>query len=171
MLCAGLWLGGHPAKLPGFLRDAFVDGSAGLNAEATEVIEDNYYRQVRPTELSNSSLQGMVRGLRRRYHDRFSDYFSPESLEQLQRGDRRPVLRDRPRASPRSRRGLRVDQVFKGSPADEGGIEVGDVIVSVDGDSIAGAEQRSGDGEDQGAGRDRGDDRRARPDERQGRAS
>ena len=21
-LCAGLWLGGHPAKLPGFLRDA-----------------------------------------------------------------------------------------------------------------------------------------------------
>ena len=26
----------------------------------------------------------MVRGLRRRYHDRFSEYFSPEALEALQ---------------------------------------------------------------------------------------
>ena len=35
VLAAGLWLGGHPAKLPPPLRDAFVDESAGLNAEAT----------------------------------------------------------------------------------------------------------------------------------------
>ncbi len=46
VLCAGIWLGGHPAKLPDFVRDRFVDASAGLNVEATELIEDNYYRPV-----------------------------------------------------------------------------------------------------------------------------
>jgi hypothetical protein len=30
-LCTGIWLGGHPGKLPEFLRDRFVDDSAGLN--------------------------------------------------------------------------------------------------------------------------------------------
>ena len=62
------------------LRDRFVDESAGLTAEATELIEDNYFREVGQTELTNASLQGMVRGLRRRHRDRFSDYFSPEAL-------------------------------------------------------------------------------------------
>src|SRR5829696_3979364 len=80
VLAAGLWLGGHPAKLPGTVSDVFVGGHAGLNVEATEAIEENYYREVSPDELTNASLQGMVRGLRKRYDDRFSDYFSPESL-------------------------------------------------------------------------------------------
>jgi len=69
MLCAGLWLGGHPAHLPPFLRGALVGGNAGLNVEATEAIEENYFREVSPDELTNSSLQGMVRGLRKRYED------------------------------------------------------------------------------------------------------
>ena len=30
-LCLGLWLGGHPAKLPEFLRDHFVGAPAGLD--------------------------------------------------------------------------------------------------------------------------------------------
>ncbi len=80
-LVAGLWLGGHPAKLPEFLRDRFVGSTGGLTAEAAEVIEDNYYRPVGNTELGNASLQGMVRELRKRHDDRFTDYFSPESLE------------------------------------------------------------------------------------------
>jgi C-terminal processing protease CtpA/Prc len=80
MLAAGLWIGGHPARMPQALRDLFVDESAGLTAEASELIEDNYYRPVGQANLIDSSLQGMVRGLRRRYGDRFSDYFSPEML-------------------------------------------------------------------------------------------
>jgi carboxyl-terminal processing protease len=36
------------------------------------------------------------------------------------------------------KKGLRVVKVFHGSPAEEGGIEVGDTIVSVEGESIAG---------------------------------
>ncbi len=136
-LCAGLWLGAHPSGLPGFVRDAFVGEPAGLTGEAAEVIEDNYYRSVGRTELGNSSLQGMVRELRRRHHDRFSDYFSPEALESFNQeieghfsGIGLSVIE--------VKRGLRVARVFPGSPAAAAGIEVGDTVVSVGGKSIAG---------------------------------
>ncbi|HEX7059525.1 MAG TPA: S41 family peptidase [Solirubrobacterales bacterium] len=137
VLCAGIWLGGHPAKLPSFLRDPFVDGSAGLTAEATELIQDNYYRPVGDAELTDSSLDGMVRGLRRRYRDRFSEYFSPESLARFNE-----AISGRfsgiGLAVTEVKRGLRVERVFDDSPAAKAGIGVGDTIVSVNGDSIAG---------------------------------
>lgn len=136
-LCAGLWLGGHPSKLPEFLRKPFVGSAAGLNVEATEVIKDNYYRPVGGTELSNSSLQGMVRELRKRHHDRFSEYFSPESLEGFNQEIEGRFSGVGLSVVP-VKRGLRVVQVFHGSPADKAGIDPGDTIVSVDGDSIAG---------------------------------
>lgn len=136
-LCAGLWLGGHPTMLPEIIRDPFVGGPAGLTAEAAEVIEDTYFRPVGETALGNASLQGMVRDLRRRNDDRFSEYFSPEQLESFNEaiegrfsGVGLSVVE--------ARRGLRVVEVFPGSPAKRAGIAPGEVIVSVDGDSIAG---------------------------------
>jgi carboxyl-terminal processing protease len=137
VLCAGIWLGGHPAKLPEFLRDRFVDDSAGLNLEATELIEDNYFRSVGPTELTNASLQGMVREIRRRHHDRFSDYFSPEALASFDEAISGRFSGIGLTVS-QVKQGLRVDSVFPDSPAKEAGIEPGELIVSVDGDSIAG---------------------------------
>lgn len=137
VLAAGLWLGGHPAKMPPPLRDLFVDDSAGLTAEASELIEDNYYRSVPQGHLIDSSLRGMVRGLRQRYNDRFSEYFSAEMLARFTEeiegrfsgiGLSVTEVKD----------GLRVEQVFKRSPAEAAGIEGGATIVSVDGRSIAG---------------------------------
>ncbi len=137
MLAAGLWIGGHPAKMPPALRDLFVDESAGLTAEASELIEDNYYRQVSQGKLIDSSLQGMVRGLRRHYGDRFSEYFSAEMLarftEEIEGRFSGIGL-----SVTEGKQGLQVERVFKGSPAEKAGIEVGDTIVSVDGRSIAG---------------------------------
>lgn len=137
VLCAGIWLGGHPGNLPGFLRDAFVSTPASLTAEATETIEDNYFRSVGGTELSNSSLQGMVRELRRRNHDRFSEYFSPQNLESFSQSIEGHFSGIGLSVVP-VKRGLRAAQVFPGSPAEQAGIEVGDTVVSVDGESIAG---------------------------------
>jgi carboxyl-terminal processing protease len=137
MLAAGLWIGGHPSHMPPLLREAFVDESGGLTAEASELIEDDYFRPVSGGELVDSSLQGMVRGLRRHYSDRFSEYFSPEALERFDEeisgrfsgvGLTVTQVKD----------GLAVETVFKGSPAERGGLRVGDTIVSVDGHSIAG---------------------------------
>jgi carboxyl-terminal processing protease len=137
VLCLGLWLGGHPERLPEFLRDRFVAAPAGLTGEAAEVIRDNYFRPVGDTELGNASLQGMVRELRRRHDDRFSEYFSPESLEGFNQqiegrfsGIGLTVTQ--------VKRGLRATRVFAGSPAARAGIVPGDTIVSVDGEPIAG---------------------------------
>lgn len=136
-LCVGIWLGGHPAKLPDFLRDPFVDETAALSAEAAELVEDNYFRRVPEDELAGSSLRGMVRGLRRRYRDRFSAYFSPrmrESFDEEISGRFSGIGIGITAVG----RGLRADRVFPRSPAARAGIEVGDVVVSVDGRSLAG---------------------------------
>ena len=136
MLAVGLWIGGHPAKMPPVFRDVFVDDSAGLNAEATELIEDNYYREVDEQDLTNASLQGMVKDLRRRYDDRFSEYLSPRLLDYFNEsisgrfsGIGLSVTK--------VEEGLQVASVFPRSPAEQAGIEAGDVIVSVEGESIA----------------------------------
>lgn len=137
-LCLGLWLGGHPARLPEFIREHVVDSPATLTAEAAEVLEDSYYRPVGATELSNSSLQGMVRELRKRHkEDRFTEYFSPESLESFNQQIEGRFSGVGISVVP-VKRGLRAVQVFHGSPAAGAGIAVGDTIVSVEGDSIAG---------------------------------
>jgi carboxyl-terminal processing protease len=136
-LLAGIWLGGHPSELPGFVRDRFVSEPNGLTAEGVEAVEDNYFRKVGSTELGNSSLQGMVRELRKRHHDRFSEYFSPENLESFNQEIEGRFSGIGISIVP-VKRGLKAVQVFPGSPAAKAGIEPGDTIVSVDGDSIAG---------------------------------
>jgi len=137
LFAAGLWLGGHPRSLPEPLRDVFVTEPGSLTAEAAEAIDDMYFRPVGETELGNSSLQGMARELRRRHDDRFSEYFSPESLqafnEQIEgrfSGIGLTVIE--------VQKGLRVASVFPRSPAQKAGIAAGDTIVSVEGESIAG---------------------------------
>ncbi|HEX5593010.1 MAG TPA: S41 family peptidase, partial [Solirubrobacterales bacterium] len=138
LFAAGLWLGGHPRNLPEPLRDVFVAEPSGLVAEAAEAIEGNYYRPVGEQELGNSSLQGMVRELRKRNEeDRYSEYFSKEALESFNQ-----EIEGRFSGIGLSvigvKQGLRVAQVFKRSPADAAGIEPGDTIVAVEGESIAG---------------------------------
>jgi carboxyl-terminal processing protease len=137
ILCVGIWLGGHPGDLPPFLRDAFVDDTTTLSGEAAEAVEDNYFRSVRREDLNDASIAGMVEELRRRYKDRFSHYFDPKALarfEEATQGRFSGVglsVTEVPR-------GLRVARVFRGAPADDAGIETGDLIVSVYGESIAG---------------------------------
>ncbi|MBS1879195.1 MAG: S41 family peptidase [Actinobacteria bacterium] len=137
VLAAGLWLGGHPSVLPGFARETFVSEPGALSAEGAEILEDNYWRKTGPIELGNASLQGMVRELRRRNHDRFTEYFSPEHLESFNQ-----QIEGRFSGIGLSvssvKQGLRVETVFPHSPAAEAGIAEGEVIVSVDGKSIAG---------------------------------
>jgi carboxyl-terminal processing protease len=81
----------------------------------------------------------MVRELRRRHkEDRFTEYFSPESLESFNQQIEGHFSGVGISVVP-VKRGLHAVKVFAGSPAAKAGIEVGDTIVSVDGESIAGA--------------------------------
>jgi carboxyl-terminal processing protease len=132
-LAAGMYLGGHPADLPGFLRDTFVEESASLSSEATNVIEDNFYRKVPSSQLENSSLDGMVRSLK----NRFSHYFTPTEnklFEQATNGEFSGIGM----TVVERKRGLLVVSVFKNSPAKRAGIRPGDLITKVNGRSIAG---------------------------------
>lgn len=136
-LAAGLWLGGHPGSLPEPLREVFISEPAGLAAEASEALEESYFEPVGEDELANASLQGMVRELRRRHGDRFTEYFSPEALQSFNEqiegrfsGIGLSVVE--------VKRGLRVASVFPRSPAMKAGIEAGDTVVSVEGESLAG---------------------------------
>jgi carboxyl-terminal processing protease len=132
-LCVGMYLGGHPADLPGFLQDAFVEDSASLSSEATNLIEDNFFRDVPESQLEDASLKGMVRSLK----SRFSHYFTPSEnrlFEQATSGEFSGVGM----TVVERKRGLLVVGVFKGSPAKREGIRPGDLIVKVNGRSIAG---------------------------------
>ncbi|MDQ2939687.1 MAG: S41 family peptidase, partial [Actinomycetota bacterium] len=137
-LCAGLWLGGHPTDLPGSVRDVFVDESTTLSGEAAETIEDHYYRGVSRDQLNNGSITGMVDALRKRHkEDRFSHYFDPKQAQILDE-ETSGRFTGVGLSVTEVKRGLKVVEAFKGSPAAKAGIKPGDLIVSVNGKSISG---------------------------------
>ncbi len=133
LLVGGIWLGGHPESLPDPLRNAFVSDDRGLRAELQDAIQDDFYKPVNDAQIEQGSLKGMVEGL----DDRFSNYLTPKETAEFQQsvegrfeGVGMNVDQDK--------RGLRVLNVFEGSPAARGGVKKGDFITEVDGRSIAG---------------------------------
>jgi carboxyl-terminal processing protease len=132
-LLVGIWLGGHPESLPGPIRDAFVDEDRALRAEVLDTIKQNFYRPVDEDKLNEASLKGLVEGL----DDQFSHYLTPDEAKQFQEsvsGEFEGVGMN----VEEDRRGLKVIRVFDRSPARKAGIGEGDLILAVDGRSIAG---------------------------------
>ena len=132
-LVAGIFLGGHPELLPGFARDALVEEDRALRSEIVETIEDNFYKPVDEAKIDDASLKGIVDSL----DDPYSAYISPKEASAFQEavtgefeGVGMTVEKDE--------RGLRVLEAFKGAPAAGAGIQKGDLILEVDGHSIAG---------------------------------
>jgi carboxyl-terminal processing protease len=132
-LAAGLYLGGHPADLPTPVRDLFVSEHTAVQSEAAEAIEDNFARKVTGEQLENGSLRGMVDAL----DDRFSHYFTPrenklftQSIGGEFSGVGMTVVEHR--------RGLLVTGVYRRTPAARAHISPGELIVAVNGRSIAG---------------------------------
>jgi len=132
--CAGV----AAALAVGALVVALTGGFGGSDAasEAADVIEGSYFKSVDGSLLENAAVGGMVRELRHRYGDRFSHYFDPH---QLHRFDRATSGRFSGVGLTVTgvERGLRVASVLPDTPAKRAGIEEGDVIVAVNGHSIA----------------------------------
>lgn len=130
MLLAGIWLGGHPDRLPGFVREsALVDRSpeARVLEEALDIVEEDYYREVDRGELLDKSLQAGVESL----GDQFSAYFDPKSFQHF-RDVTSGGFEGVGMTVEGAPRGLRIVNIFEGSPADRAGLEPGDVIVEAD---------------------------------------
>ena len=132
-LAVGLWLGGHPADLPGPIRDAFVQEDRALRAEIIDTIEENFYKPVKESKLDDASLKGIVESL----DDPYSSYLTAKEARQFDEdvsghfeGVGMNVEQDK--------RGLKVLRVFDGSPAQDAHIRAGDFILAVNGRPIAG---------------------------------
>jgi carboxyl-terminal processing protease len=132
----GLVIGLVVATLIAVLAEPLQD-EAGLAEQARETIQQNYWKVVDDSILDQSSVDGMVRKLRQRYDDRFSHYFGPEQLDDFNQATSGRFSGVGLTVS-EVNRGLRVATVLPDTPAERAGIERGDVILAVDGKSIAG---------------------------------
>jgi carboxyl-terminal processing protease len=134
-LFVGIWLGGHPEKLPGPIQDALVEEDQALRAEVIDSIQQNFYKPVDKSMLDDASLKGIVEAL----DDPFSHYLTPKEADRFDEsvsGEFEGVGMN----VEQDRRGLKVLRVFENSPAETSGIRRGDLIVEVDGRSLAGVD-------------------------------
>lgn len=139
-LLAGVTLGGHPWLLPDPIRDAFVnDDDTRAVREALEDIRDGYYREVDPGKLADAAIEGAVTML----DDRFSQYLDPAEYEDFRESSNAQYAGVGMEVTT-VKRGLLVQAVYDGSPAQREGVRRGDVITAVDGESLAGEAANTG---------------------------
>jgi carboxyl-terminal processing protease len=132
LLVAGIWLGGHPEDLPGFVQSTFVaDHDTHVVNEALGRIVKDYYRPISAAQLSNASLAGAVASL----HDRFSHYLTPSEYRSFDKPESFSGIGVE--VDPDSR-GLRIVQVFNGSPAAQAGLKPEELILAVNNRRLAG---------------------------------
>lgn len=142
-LVTGMWIGGHPENLPSPVSDVFVESTPVPDQSASDdpagrLIEEKYWRKTDATEVQDSSIRGMVDRLKKQYKDRFSHYFDADELAQFTESIEGSFSGVGMTVGEAGKKGLRVGYVFKKAPADDAGLEPGDVIVTVDGKSILG---------------------------------
>jgi carboxyl-terminal processing protease len=130
LLLLGMWLGGHPNKLPGFARDWFVaNHETQVVNEAIERVSRDYYRPIPKSTLASASIAGMVSSL----HDPYSTYLSPKEFKSFDRPASFAGIGVSVDPKPT---GLKVVRVFNATPAQRAGVKVGDEIVAVNGRSL-----------------------------------
>ncbi len=133
-LLIGLWFGGHPSWLPGPLRSAFVQSNSKdqIVDDVLGLLQRDYYRPVTRDQLVNKGLAAAVASL----HDPYSHYFDPTDYHQFQ-NETNPHLSGIGIDVDNEPAGLRVVDVFPGSPAAKAGLARGDVITDVGSKSLA----------------------------------
>ena len=113
------------------------NGEQTRQQEAQEVIEDSYFRPTDSEELQNASINGMVEKISKANDDKFSHYFDPATYKRFQASSSGEFSGIGVTVT-ETKQGLRVAQVFDGAPAEKADIGPDDLIVGVDGKSLAG---------------------------------
>ena len=135
LLAFGIWIGGrHPGAVPSGVRASLVGSDQEVFVqEAIDRVGSDYYRRLPPGELADLAIGGLVDGL----NDRFSNYFTPAEYRRFEESQDSRFSGIGVSIVP-VKRGLRVVNVYKDSPAREAGITNGDVIVAADGRPLKG---------------------------------
>jgi carboxyl-terminal processing protease len=135
LLVAGLWLGGHPEHLPGFLRSMFVsDRQTQVVDEAIQRVASDYYRPISTSKLDSASVSGLISSL----GDRFSHYLTPGEYREFVQPPHFTGIGVSIAPEAVLARGLLIARVFNSSPAARAGLRAGEVIVAVNGRTLAG---------------------------------
>jgi carboxyl-terminal processing protease len=133
VLLIGIWLGGHPSWLPSPLRSAFVDRNDDpLVNQVLGLLQRDYYRPLDRSQLINKGLAGMVASL----GDPYSHYYDPSDYQGFLNVSNPHLSGIGVDVLP-NKQGLKVEDVFPGSPAAKAGLARGDLIVAVGGTSLA----------------------------------
>ncbi len=132
LVAAGIWWGGHPEDLPGFMQRTFVaNRGTRVVDEALARIHREYYRPISEAQLSNASISGAVASL----DDPFSHYLSAKELSEFDHPGSFSGIGVEVNPNPK---GLQIVQVFNDTPASRAGLKPEDLIVAVNGRSLAG---------------------------------
>jgi carboxyl-terminal processing protease len=134
-LVVGIVVGGQVGAIRDRVDDVFGSSSPDATSQAIDVIHDDYFHTVDNADLENASIGSIIDHIKKRYHDRFSHYFTPTEYARFQQGS---SLSGIGIAVSQVKQGLRVATVYKHTPAREAGILPGEVIVKVNGQPIAG---------------------------------
>ena len=105
--------------------------------QAREIIEDSYFKETDPGKLEDASIDAMVRRISKQSDDKFSNYFDAQAFESFQAANEGKVSGIGVTVT-EIKRGLRITEVFKGSPAADAGLDRGDLIVAAEGKSLRG---------------------------------
>ena len=131
----GIVAGGQVEPIRDGVDDLLGNPSQDATSQAIDAIQDDYFHEVQTADLENASIGAVIDHIKKRYHDRFSHYLTPSEYTQFQKG---ASLSGIGVAVTEVDRGLRIATVYKQTPAREAGVQAGDVITAVNGESIAG---------------------------------
>lgn len=138
-LVGGVFLGGHPDRLPGFVRGPLVaDDDSQVVRDAIDRVGKTYYRKIPVGELNDAALKGVVKSL----DDRFSNYFTPKEYAAFQMSQDSEFSGIGTTVAP-DPLGLRIVTVYDESPAQRAGVKADDLIVSADGKPLKGLPQEA----------------------------
>jgi carboxyl-terminal processing protease len=142
ILGAGLVIGSHAgfsnslrAALPASLGNVVLGREVvfPLQEEVLDKLDSTYFEEVRPQQLQDDAIRGLLKGL----DDPYTHYLDPKEYTQFQ--EHSSGLYSGVGMSVESRGDfVTVVSTFKGSPAAGAGLVPGDVIVAVDGTDTTG---------------------------------
>ncbi|TVX99659.1 S41 family peptidase [Paenibacillus cremeus] len=124
-----------PAAAPVWAADAAstADKDAARTKEVMELLLENHVSAPSADKLAGKSIKEMLDSL----NDPYTNYFTPEDLNSFTNAVENTYVGIGVRAE-EDPSGMLVKEVFDGSSAKGAGIQAGDVVVAVQGESVAG---------------------------------